>query len=1413
MREKNLNKKPDGLFSELISFIADPAVVLDNNGVIWYANQATEKYTGVKVEELIGSRLFDFFDISQALLFNENLKKRFMGERIPLYEVKLKSKQGTVSLLEVNAKRCELGDLVLDVVVFRDVTERVQRREELEHNLNKSELQFKTISDSTLDGIILFDQQEKIRYWNASAQRLFGYKANEVLGKALRETIVPSHAFGLLDKYTEEFLKDQNIIKKAIEFPVQRKNGEEFPAEVTISQITLGNEDLAVAVVRDISERKDYEYAWRQQHEMLEAVTENTGVGLSLITPDYRIFWTNHPMKQIFGGSIQGKKCFTRLGKQAVCSDCSLKKIFDEGENLFSHEVSGFDKEGNAFTLQVTASPVRDKNGKIFAALEVAVPITRRKQMEKQIDEAKNLYHALFEQTPLGVLVIDPETTRIIEFNDVAHRQLGYTREEFSKLDISDFEALESSAGIEQVIKKVLNEGSVEFLTKHRTKNGETINILVNQRKIELPGRDIILATCHDVTGINRMHDALRSSEEKFYGIANCVKDALILINDDSKVIYWNPAAEKTFGYTSKEAIGRGIHQLVIPDSVCKEGIDRIGQSMNTFRETGMGYFTVGKVEVTGRRKDGTEFPAELAVSPLNINGKWNAVGVVKDVTSRKLSDQKLRDAEQRYHSLFNQSPLGVLVIDPEATTCIEFNDVAHQQLGYTREEFEKIRIFEIEAHESPQEVKAHIWQMVESGGGEFETQHLTKSGEIRNVIVTTRVLQAAGKKYLHAIFHDITEIRKVQTALMVSEARYRQLVELAHEGIWAVDNDFVTFFVNPRMAQMLGYMESEMVGKPFFDFLGSDKVETVKDAIQEYRMAGRKGQFEIAFPTKDGQTVETTMSLSTLTDDHKQVIGVLAVISDITERKQADRALTESEERFRAISTSAMDAIILSDLDDKVIYWNPAAERAFGYSAEETLGKKLADLVIPPRAHKKHQRLLEELIFKPTSQRQSGLTAQRKDGSSFPIDLSVVSVKLKDKNCLLSTIRDITESMAMEEALRQERDLLESVTSSTNMVLFIVNRNYEVIWTNQRAKQAAHSDNLLDKPCYESFGQGSKGICEGCGVRKIFENDESIVRRDYLRKTSAGKDLWLELISTPIKDKEGNVISALEIAIDINERKQLQNKLAEYSQRLEEIVQKRTEQLKRAQAELVKSERLAAIGELAGMIGHDLRNPLTGIKNSAYFLKKKGTAVDPKQAQEMLENIDKCVNYSNKIVSDLLDYSREIHLYLEEESPKKLLSDALAMMEIPQRVTVKNKLSESPCIIVDPDKMKRVIINLVKNAVDAMPNGGEVTVDSRQVKGGLEISFHDTGCGVSDEILPRLFSPLFTTKAQGMGFGLAICKRVVEAHGGTIAVSTIKDHGTTFTITLPLRPKLESGGENVWINIPESSLSTTTKP
>jgi signal transduction histidine kinase len=252
---------------------------------------------------------------------------------------------------------------------------------------------------------------------------------------------------------------------------------------------------------------------------------------------------------------------------------------------------------------------------------------------------------------------------------------------------------------------------------------------------------------------------------------------------------------------------------------------------------------------------------------------------------------------------------------------------------------------------------------------------------------------------------------------------------------------------------------------------------------------------------------------------------------------------------------------------------------------------------------------------------------------------------------------------------------------------------------------------------------------------------------------------------------------------------------------------------LRHTQAKLVKSERLAAIGELAAMVGHDLRNPLTGIKGATYYLRTKSGANDDCKTKEMLKTIEECIDHSNKIVNDLLEYSTEMKLDLTETKAKTLIARSKSMIKHPTNVKVIDAVDDEPTIVADEAKMCRAFVNIIKNAIDAMPEGGTLTITSMRVKDDLEIVFRDTGTGMSKETLGklRLWVPLFTTKAKGMGFGLAICKRIIEAHGGKIQIESQLGKGTSVIVSFPASPVVANEGENKWI-FSGASLSATIK-
>jgi len=233
------------------------------------------------------------------------------------------------------------------------------------------------------------------------------------------------------------------------------------------------------------------------------------------------------------------------------------------------------------------------------------------------------------------------------------------------------------------------------------------------------------------------------------------------------------------------------------------------------------------------------------------------------------------------------------------------------------------------------------------------------------------------------------------------------------------------------------------------------------------------------------------------------------------------------------------------------------------------------------------------------------------------------------------------------------------------------------------------------------------------------------------------------------------------------------------YSRYLERLVEQRTKQLRDA-------ERMAAIGELASMVGHDIRNPLTAISGATYFLKNKSGLGADERSREMLDLIEDNIEESNKIVSDLLEYSRDIQLDKSPTNLTKLVEASLSSIDIPEDVVVVNDVGEE-YIEVDGPYVKRVFLNIIRNAFDAMPYGGTLTITHRKSIRGLELSFKDTGVGIPEEIIDEIWKPLFTTKPKGMGFGLAICKRIVERHGGEMEVESIVGEGTTFTVVFPL--------------------------
>jgi PAS domain S-box-containing protein len=383
----------------------------------------------------------------------------------------------------------------------------------------------------------------------------------------------------------------------------------------------------------------------------------------------------------------------------------------------------------------------------------------------------------------------------------------------------------------------------------------------------------------------------------------------------------------------------------------------------------------------------------------------------------------------------------------------------------------------------------------------------------------------------------------------------------------------------------------------------------------------------------------------------------------------------------------------------------------------------------------------------------------------------------------------EIAERKRAEAALRSLSARYEAILAAAPDIIMEVDRNRVYTWAN-RAGLKFFGEDVLGKEA-ALYLEGDQDTYDT--VQPLVNDDDTVVYVESWQRRHDGEKRLLAWWCRRLVDANGEVTGALSTARDITEHRQADEDLREYSDRLEAMVDERTEELSRTQDLLLRHERLAVLGQLAGGIGHELRNPLGAIKSAAYFLNMALADPDP-DVKETLAILDREVAASDRIISSLLDFARPRTATRRKADLNAVVREVLARVEVPKNVKVSTRFSkELPSVLADHDQLTQVFSNIVLNALQAMPEGGRLEVKTREAKreGSAEssvvVSVKDSGIGIAEGNLRRIFEPLFTTKAKGIGLGLALSKTLIEAHGGEIDVESQEGKGTIFTVTLPL--------------------------
>ncbi len=602
---------------------------------------------------------------------------------------------------------------------------------------------------------------------------------------------------------------------------------------------------------------------------------------------------------------------------------------------------------------------------------------------------------------------------------------------------------------------------------------------------------------------------------------------------------------------------------------------------------------------------------------------------------------------------------------------------------------------------------------------------------------------------------------------------------------------DFMILAVNSVFERTVGFKKEQMLNKYASDFYPKIRDKEIDWVCKYGRVAstGKSERFEI-------QCLDTQKYFYVTIYSPKRDY-CFSVFVDITEQKnlvknqfeqqqKIEAALKESLDKYRYLIKHAPTAICEVDYETlKFKSANDAMIKLLGYSEKELLSISPFDLLYPESLLRFQEKISKGRDRKKVAE-EIEYHCKTKDGQGIYCVLNMQFVrKLNNPIEVLVVVHDVTARKKAEEQLVLAEKTFRRLFETTQDGIMARDLQGRMITCNPAyAKMLGYTrkelKNLMVKQLLPPKWRKQRERI----VKKILLSGRSIVfEREYRRKD--GSVFPASVRTWRLTNGKGRVIGLWSIVRDITEQKAQQKNLEEHAGFLEKMVADRTKQLK-------DSERLIAIGQTAGMVGHDLRNPLQTLTGELYLAKEEVGALQEgdikNNLNESIRLIEEQVTYMDKIVSDLQAFVQPVQIDKKPVDLPRLADEVLASVDIPKNVSVQFVRPEVFATVkVDQYLIKRVLINLVTNAVQAMPDGGTLTMVMRNLPSGkVSVVVQDTGVGIADKIKSQIFTPLFTTKPRGQGFGLAVCKRVIEAHGGAISFDSTEGRGTKFTIQFP---------------------------
>ncbi|OPX60101.1 MAG: sensory histidine kinase AtoS [Methanobacterium sp. PtaB.Bin024] len=771
-----------------------------------------------------------------------------------------------------------------------------------EFQLEKSKLMMQLL-DSATDSVFLHDFDGNFVYVNEAAYKTRGYTKKELLGMNLHDLDVPNY-----EKLIKPRIKD--LMEKG-EFTFEtahfRKDGSQLPVEVHSKIIRYKDKPLVLSYVRDITERKHIENALISAQEQYNALFDDIGVGVSFISPKMEILDLNDQMKEWFPHIDVSKKpiCYKAFNdppKEDRCTYCPTYKTLEDGE---VHEsVTDTPVGGEIINYRIVSSPIKDEEGNVVAAIEMVEDITARKRAEEGLKRAYATFNSIFEG-PENIIAFSLDCNYQYIFFNEAHKQtmkniwgvgieigknmLDYISypEDREKAKINFDRALSGENFIE------LEDYGEENFSRRYWEN------IYNPIQ---SGKDVIGLTvfCIDITEREKANEKLRQSEEKFRAVTESAIDVIITADSKGIITFFNHSLLELFGYTASELYGKPV-SIIVPQKHKNGHL----KGMELF-ESGERQKTGKTTVVTGLKKDGTEFPCEMSLSSWKLGEDTYFTSIIRDLTERKKAEEALKKSEEKYRNIFENVQDVFFQTDIKGKI-IEVSPSVEKQFGIKPTKLIGNPVSLLYAnHEDRKKLLKVLREKREVSDYEIAL----RDSENRLVYFSANVHFIYDSKNqpigIEGALRDITDRKKAEEALKLSQIHLENAMDLAHLVNWEFDMDDMVFRFNDRFYSMYGTTADQEGGYLMSvedyvkNFVHPEDVPAIAKGFRQTEKTGQPGfpeEMEHRIVRRDGETLYISVHIHFICDDEGKLIGSYGSNQDITDRKIAEEKLKESLE------------------------------------------------------------------------------------------------------------------------------------------------------------------------------------------------------------------------------------------------------------------------------------------------------------------------------------------------------------------------------------------------------------------------------------------------------------------------------------------------------------------------------------